>query len=76
MLREKMKPSWAQIMPRIMVFYPDHGSGYKKKDLPSHKTALTNYLSILDGDPVCILLPGATFFTMATTKLNLKFLMR
>ena len=30
MLREKMKPSWAQIMPRIMVSYPDHGSGYKK----------------------------------------------
>ena len=28
--REKLNPSWAQIMQRKMVSYPDHGSGYKK----------------------------------------------
>ena len=50
--------SWAQIMQRIMVSYPDHGSGYKNKYLPSHKTATKKYLSILDGDLVCILRPG------------------
>ena len=26
--------SWAQIMQRIMVSYPDHGSGYKKQVPP------------------------------------------
>ena len=45
MLKEKMNPSWAQIMQRIMVSYPDHGSGYKKQ-VPSEPQDSTKKLFI------------------------------
>ena len=43
--REKLNPSWAQIMQRIMVSYPDHGSGYKKQ-VPSEPQDSTKKLFI------------------------------